>query len=147
MNIEPRYLAGLLDGEGYFGLMRRRGTENGYERQGFTPAVKIGLTAKDDYILNAIQAQYGGYIDKRGPSGSTKASTQWQLKGKAKLKPFLPIVIPYLILKQEQAELLLEFCEMPYAYRRLKDKAIWNRAVEIHERMFELKGRLPATTE
>jgi hypothetical protein len=147
MKISEEYLAGLLDGEAYFGLMPRRGMENGYERKGYHPALKMAFKNQDAEILIALKEKYGGHLNYRGYSGRSQPSTQWELKGKKALKEFLPKVIPYMILKKAQAELLLEFCEMPYAYRRLKDQTIWTRVLEIFEELKRLKYKSPATTE
>jgi predicted transcriptional regulator len=147
MNITEEYLAGLLDGEGYFGLMKRGGTNHGYQRKSYQPAIKMAFTDKDAEILYFLKDKYGGYINKSKAKGNKKSSTQWEIKGKIHLKNFLPSIIPYLILKKKQAELLLEFCEMGYIHPAKLDKTLEIRAKSIHYEMLILKGKTPATTE
>jgi hypothetical protein len=147
MKISNEYLAGLLDGEAYFGLIPRRGMENGYERKGYYPAVKMAFKNQDAEILLELHKLHGGFIHQRKAYGTTQPSTQWEVKGKKALKDFLPKVIPYMILKKRQAELLQEFCEMPYNYRRKLDQTNWNRTLVIFEELRELKCKSPATTE
>jgi hypothetical protein len=147
MKITEEYLAGLLDGEGYFGLMKRNGFEKGYRRKGYIPAVKMAFTNKDAEILYVLKEKYGGNINSSGQRGNTKPSTQWEIKSKINLKEFLPKIIPYLIIKKPQAKLLLEFCEMGYIHPMNKDKTDLNRVIEIHRELSILKGKTPATTE
>jgi len=158
MNISEAYVAGFLDGEGYFGLMKRSGTNAKYfsktqnkiviyKRHGFYPAMKVSQVKDDADILYRLQDMYGGHIHTKNSYDNHRGAVTLEIKGKKALKEFLPEIIPYLIVKKTQAELLLEFCQMDYAYRRKKDKTDWNRALEIFDELKILKGKPVATTE
>lgn len=149
MNISKEYLAGLLDGEGYFGLMTRRvKTHDGYQQQGHTPTVKMAFTTRDAQILYELHKKYGGYIYHKKAHKTSLSAIQWELKTKSKLIEFLPKIIPYLILKKEQAEILLEYCKLGNVHPKYKTYAENKKKTdEIFNRLKVLKGKLPATTE
>lgn len=147
MKISDEYLAGFLDGEGYLGLMRRRGKTDYGERHGYYAAVKTAQKEQDAKLIYAIHQQYGGYIQIKKANGTSQQAVCWETKGKLKVAEFLPKIIPYMIVKKEQAELLLEFCQLGYIHPFAKDKTALTRAVEIYEEMRRLKYKSPATTE
>lgn len=96
------YLAGFIDGEGYISL--HPSTYKG--EQYYQPVLKV--TSTDQWIVEWMQASFGGSVHYREYDNPRfRDAATWQLNGK-KLKPFLQAVAPYLRLKKEQAEILLE---------------------------------------
>lgn len=107
------YLAGLIDGEGSFVIQK-------------TPVDKISKSSRcvsDKYLayfcigmvdkapLDLIQETIGSgkVYEERVPD----RRSIWRIRfgGRVTLIPFIKELLPYLIVKKKQAELLLDFCE------------------------------------
>lgn len=97
------YLAGILDGEGtiYIGQMSDK-------RRTF---LKVIVTNTDLNLMKWLIANFGGAY--RGEQrGKYRLIYRWQPKGKKNREKLLLGVLPYLIIKREQAILALEFDRM-----------------------------------
>lgn len=113
-NITPQYIAGFFDGEGSIGIYDRPNRAAG------GVAVMTQLTqnrTKDSTALfEFLRAKYGGNISKqRTLSGRIKYN--WALHAKG-IKAFLPDILPYLVLKRDQAQILLTWLEKRPKFRR-----------------------------
>ena len=93
------YVAGYIDGEGYFGIIPN------FKKSSYREVLKI--TSVDGDIINWLQKSFGGSVHKRIFKTNSKDAYCWTLEGK-NLVPFIEKVIPYLKLKRKQAELILE---------------------------------------
>jgi len=114
MNITSQYLAGLIDGEGYLGILPSRA--KGLKHTSYEPVIKIGMTGNEVLpIFNSLINTYGGHIDTQGKKtmGNRIAYT-YILKSKIKVFNLLKDIQPYLIVKLEQSKILRSFCELPY---------------------------------
>lgn len=102
--ISRRYLAGLMDGEGYIGILPAD-KEN---RQYFKPAIKIGMTSPE--VIKGIHLLFGGqlYLSDRGNS-KHKSLLTWQAVTYNLVDKVLNYIHPYLIVKKPQADVLREF--------------------------------------
>lgn len=107
MNITPQYLAGFIDGEGCFKasiLHRRRRPE---------ASVSIEITQVNLHILELIHAEYGGTICKRsnGTNKHNKINYIYKLNWRSldDIHALLLIIAPYLICKQAQCNIILEY--------------------------------------
>lgn len=146
--ISPSYIAGLIDGEGYLGLLPCK--VKGLVNQSFEPVVKIGMTGEDcRQLFERIRATYDGTIDKRYKltKGNRQAYT-YVLKSRKKVLRLLEDIIDDLIIKQDQALLLMEFCDLPNTHSRHKSYSptALKRKIELYEELKRLK-QPPATTE
>jgi hypothetical protein len=107
------YLAGLIDGEGSFVIQKTEVEKIHKSSKSKTPKYVpyfcIGMVDKAplDLIQETISA--GKVYEERVPN----RRSIWRIRfaGRIKLIPFIKQLIPYLIVKKKQAELLLEFCE------------------------------------
>lgn len=104
------YLAGIMDGEGSFSIGRggrkpSYGHPNGYIN--YQLKVSIGNTNVDlhDWLL----ARVGGakYLGHRSKTDKHKSGFNWQLHGKDNQKKFILGVLPYLVMKINQAKVAL----------------------------------------
>jgi len=93
------YLAGYLDGEGYFGIIPV------YKKKSYTSKIKVASVDKE--IIYWLKNSYGGNVWKRKFYDNSKDAYTWTLEGK-NLLPFLEKIKPYLKIKRKQAELLIE---------------------------------------
>jgi hypothetical protein len=145
--ISPQYLAGLIDGEGYLGLLPSRA--NGLKHQSFEPVVKIGMTDDAFAVLETIRAVYNGTTETRAKKtkGNRTAYTI-TFKGKSRVKRLVSDVYPYLHVKKLQASLLLQFCDLPMTHSRHKsfDPKVLEQKIFLYDNLKRLK-QPPATTE
>jgi hypothetical protein len=98
---EIAYLAGIIDGEGCFAMHRRRGTHI------FGTQLQIGNT--DVRMLHWVREHFGGSVkfEKRSQSHH-KPMWRWA-SATSELESITRAVLPFLIVKREQAELFLAY--------------------------------------
>jgi len=117
------YTAGILDGEGYLGCWIEH---NAYRE-------RITVHMKYDKVPNWLLSHWGGYLCLRKDKSFT-----WNLSGE-KMRKMLIEVLPYMVEKRRQCQILLEFGE-------LKKQNILFQAdtpelkAEKHKLYLELKG-------
>jgi len=111
-------MAGIIDGEGHITITGARPCK--YVRPGrLNPdkswrfQINIGVTSTDKRLIDWIVGHFGGtfYADKRQQQ-NWKPAYRWRLLGRNAQEQFLLGVLPYLVLKQEQANLMLQFIRM-----------------------------------
>jgi len=90
------YTAGILDGEGYLGCWIEH---NSYRE-------RITVHMKYDKIPNWLLSHWKGYVCHRVDESFT-----WNLSGQ-KMRELLIVVLPYMVEKRRQAQILLEFGEL-----------------------------------
>ena len=98
MIITPQYWAGFFDGEGCISCSRNdKGTLH----------VSVSITNTNLSILDALARQYGGKVYFKNKY-STKHSQaySWQTQ---KYSNFISDILPFLLIKKEQALLALDF--------------------------------------
>jgi len=94
------YLAGLFDGEGTIGYYNFR------QRHEST----VMITNSDPRVMNWImdKIRYGNvHTVKKSYARRKHVVHHWRICGKPRVKDFLETIVPYLIIKRDQAELLL----------------------------------------
>ena len=141
MKISPEYIAGFIDGEAYLGIYL---TPN---KKTYITAVKVAQTAQGYEVLEYLREIYGGHIDTRtSKQPNHQDSKTWVIKSKKGILKLLEDILPFLIVKREQAELMKEYCELPILHPLYTDPKKIARGKEIAEQMLRLKRPL-ATTE
>lgn len=142
------YLAGLIDGEGYLGILPTRSKDS--KNKSFEPVIKIGMTGQLSYdYFKTLQKYYGGTVETRKtPTKGGRIAFTYVLKSKSKVLKLIKDIYPYLVVKREQGALLKEFCSLPMTHPKHKsynhDKYL--RKIEIYKKLKQLK-QPPATTE
>jgi hypothetical protein len=107
------YLAGLIDGEGSFVIMKTSVEKIAKSSRSKSPKYLayfcIGMVDKAplDLIQETINA--GKVYEERVPD----RRSMWRIRfaGRLKLMPFIENLLPYLIVKKKQAEVVLDFCK------------------------------------
>jgi hypothetical protein len=95
------YLAGVIDGEGYIYIVYTKSTQN------YLSGVYIKNT--DKKLLDFFAKYFGGNVTfHKRAKPNHKDSYQWVCNG-LKAAQLCRCVLPYLIIKRKQAELLLDF--------------------------------------
>lgn len=149
--MSPQYIAGLVDGEGYLGLIPHNHHPQ-IINAGYTPVVKVCLTGSaGKEVVEELRKLYGGSCDtrKKLTKGGRQAHT-FHLRAKKTVGKFLSDILPYLKVKSSQAILLMEFCELPYEHPKSPnfDYNIVTRRTVIYHTLKQLKQPEPlATTE
>lgn len=145
--ITPQYLAGLIDGEGYLGLLPSK--VKGLKNQSFEPVIKICLTGKSGYlVIKKLQEQFGGTMESRKIQKGKRQPWTWALKSRRKVKDFLLPIETHMLVKQDQANVLIQFCGLPNTHSNYKsfDPEIVNRKVELYHFLKYLKTAQPLAT-
>jgi hypothetical protein len=101
------YLAGLIDGKGCISIFIHN------SRPGrFTTNLEISIYQADERLMKWLTFHYGGRYYPDNKDGATRPSYTWfPPRGKDR-ELFLLSIIPYLILKKEQALLALEYLRL-----------------------------------
>jgi hypothetical protein len=126
------YLAGLFDGEGCISICERKDAKGD---NAFIFCIQITNTNTD--LMKWLVSHFGGvYYSQDGKSrkANWKPSYRWRVKGRKNEEEFLLGVLPYLVVKREQALLALEFVRL----FQVKDTT---RRLEIATKMRELNRR------
>jgi len=113
MEADLAYLAGIIDGEGsiYMRIVNN------------TVSPRLQVVNTDERLIDWLQSRYGGkrYVVTRMQRETHKPLHHWHLGAIASV-PLLKMVLPYLVLKREQAELAITAWEgrqpTPTTHRR-----------------------------
>lgn len=104
-DIDVAWAAGFLDGEGCFHIGKAK------SRNGKTLIVGRVKANQANHIdpIEKLHSLFGGQIWTRGNKTSTgKTVYEWQIQAAKDLKAAIPRLLPYLVVKKFQAELVLE---------------------------------------
>ena len=144
VDTELAYIAGFLDGEGCITLVprKKRGVHNGYFSRVF-------ISNTNESILRWVEFKLGGYVNVRKHTNphKHKRGYQWYIS-EALCESFLLLVRPYLRIKGEQADLLLEYRKTVreskhYPDRLGMDANTVKRRNELYQQMRRLNKKGP----
>ena len=154
MTISPEYIAGFIDGEGYFGLVKkaRKDCIGGYH---YTPVLKITQVTKHEKVLQEI-CNFIGYgifwkskknYWKRVGKVNCSPITSLEFRGMKRVIPIAKQLEPYLIVKKEQARLLMKLEESQIEITNKNREEIDSKRTEIYNQMRILNKRGLAETK
>jgi hypothetical protein len=132
------WAAGFLDGEGCFTLVRHKDASNPLYRLPFVGAAQLRLDP-----LERLVEILGGKITYCHSNSIGKRVNQWKLRS-YEIADAVPRVIPFLVMKKREAEIVLEFKSMVFRRGRghhYSEEEQSRRAALIHE-MDTIRGRL-----
>lgn len=131
------YLAGMIDGEGHISLLKNRQHR---ESEGFALTLNIGITNRSLPLMKWLIKEFGGVYYHRAHENQNWADRyDWSPKGKKNKEEILLGILPYLIIKREQALVALEFL-------RLDGKKNTSKRQELVARLNELNRRGKSVT-
>ena len=146
------YLAGIIDGEGTIRINRCAGDKTLRQLKRKNPIhagqISVGMTSKD--VCDLLQSVLGGSVrEERVPDGR-KVIYRWAITSRPMVIAALNKLMPYLIVKKEQAQAVLEFCE--YWPEKNVHLALTPQELQRREDAFRKVRKLnavgaPATTE
>src|SRR5438093_180238 len=104
MKLSKEYIAGILDGEGSISIRKHR-----RDRKNPSYLISVRIYNSHEGLVDAINHEYSGKIYTRAPRPtneirSRKVQYTWETKG-SMAKEMLTELLPFLIVKQHQAEL------------------------------------------
>ena len=106
--LQSAYLAGLIDGEGYIGILKvKKGDKKDWSSLRdihYVPVIKVAMTNKD--IIQWLYRSFGGTFETRKPHHNAKESYCWSMR-KHQVIDFLKYIHPYSKVKKEQIKTLL----------------------------------------
>lgn len=112
--VDAAYLAGILDGEGCISLQRyKQAGRDGEGKRGaksFGYSLTVSVEINSEAVVLWLIDLFGGNYSTRHRSGNRKRQYKWSVYGKA-CKPILEIALPYMKVKNAQAEIALDFIE------------------------------------
>jgi len=140
--MEAIWLAGVLDCDGHIGMFRRssNGVKNAVSPHYHRPVVQISQTKREliDRVCEIVGS--GKVYGKKEEGKSNLYHYRMREKGLVRV---LEAIIPYLILKKRQAQLLLKFCNRKtYNGRRIADEE-YARREAIHTELAILNRKGP----
>lgn len=105
--MSPEYLAGLFDGEGCIDVQRMY-PQAGKGRLYVRPRVRLCMADNARGFGDLLHRKFGGHILSR-KAGAKSQQDSWSLEwlSKKDMQRLLGLILPYLILKAEQAKLVL----------------------------------------
>jgi hypothetical protein len=104
------YLAGIVDTEGAIGIRDNQG-------EAFGAYVMINSTNAS--LIHWISSLFEGKVSKHEYSGKTfRDNNLWALYGKQNIENFILAILPYLVIKKEVANIVLQFVRL---------KNTWNK--------------------
>lgn len=105
------YFAGIIDGDGSIGFIINKKRR----RTNVAPRVRVSNT--DHKLAEWLGKEIGGYVGcAPAPKAGRKPCYEWIITGERNIGPLLNAILPYLIVKREKAEGILEF------YREMRSK-------------------------
>jgi hypothetical protein len=113
--VKLAYIAGIIDGEGSI-MIQRQASKSFMEQRAksgcfhphYSPGVRVGMLQREplDFIVNTTKI---GFVHEEKPYHHKRPMYRWMIRTKKEIEEFLPLVMPFLLVKKEQAELCLRF--------------------------------------
>ncbi len=111
------YLAGIIDGEGYVGVMKRKRYDD-LSKKHYQAVIKVIMTDKE--LITWLKESFGGSFEVRKfDNFKWKTSYGWTMRGQ-KTKPILEKVLPYLRVKKQQAIYCLQLLKIQEKIKRFR---------------------------
>ncbi len=105
--ITKEYLAGFIDGEGSIALYKHKDKR---VQKGYTLHPRFEINNTNEAILKAIQKEIGGKIRIKSNQKNCKIVKVIDFQDYNQIRNILEILLPILVIKKEQAKLMIEFC-------------------------------------
>jgi len=114
------YFAGLFDGEGTIRI-NKVSTIKDCLNPRYAPAISIGMS--DEKIMNLFAETFGGKLRIECVL-NRKVMYRWGTSGRKIVPQVIRKLLPYLQVKKEQANLVIDFCEKGKWRREKKTKCL-----------------------
>lgn len=145
------YLAGIIDGEGTIRIGKNMPVNPKLKYKNPKYSAHIGLGMVDDRIPLLFEKTFGAKVRiERVTRKNTRNVYRWGTSGRIGVRNILEKLYPYLILKKEQARLVMEFCDKCEA-PKARSKGVSSEQLQMREDYYQRVRELnavgaPATT-
>lgn len=135
-DIELAYIAGIIDGEGCVGI-HKCPDKRGYSRLHY---LYLCISNNNPIVIDYFQSKLGGNITKRKSHPEWNPNYKWFIRS-GKAEEVLSIVLPFLLIKKEQAKVGIEFSKIKSSTqgKRLSVEE-WNLREEYYLKIKELNN-------
>lgn len=131
LNEQPEWklgwLAGMLDGEGCIGLYHT------YHNKYYAPRVQVVNTHEPTIVAFAL-ATGMDQVSKRQPKGNRKVLYHWEIRSVDEVYSLLSKVLPYMLTRRKQAELLFEYCGYELLYGKCSAERYYIELAKLNKR-------------
>lgn len=111
--VNMAYTAGILDGDGSFSLLLHRTTTKSTWRSFYAPCIQLSNAFKG--MSEFLHENFGGSLRIKKPQKDHhKILYVWSLRSREGCKKMIEKIMPYLVLKKDQAKLILEFLNIDH---------------------------------
>lgn len=135
------YLGGLVDGEGNICIWRTESRAHDFKESGKTYGsfnLRLHIANTSLVLMKWLISNFGGvYHCKKEATERHATVYEWRPKGEGNTKRTLLAILPYLVIKREQAILALKYIDLP-------QQAPQEREI-IYQRMRQLNQKGPKT--
>ena len=138
MTLSAEYLAALIDGEGYVGIVKFSDKRHRVEHR-LTPYVQVAMTQAND-LLEEIASTFHGWLSKDIYRKNNRPIKRVTVAGHRNVKPLLNLILPHLRVKKRQAVLVLKFIINSEVGRGYNDTTL-KRQIEIYNELRLLNHR------
>lgn len=108
------YLAAMIDGEGHIAIIKnyRDGNDGHHKQSYYLYFLALGINGTDLRLMKWLVQYFGGVYYSRDRKDKWAVAYEWRPKGKKNREEILLGILPYLVIKAEQAKLALEFLRL-----------------------------------
>jgi hypothetical protein len=105
---QAAYMAGIMDGEGTFYIGNYSGNRKNGDKH-FQTVIAVATTDKSlmDWLVNVFGGSFRAYTPKQMAKNCRKQVYRWQATSN-RLLHICQIILPYLVIKKRQAEIMIE---------------------------------------
>jgi hypothetical protein len=135
------YAAGLVDGEGCICLRRQYGPKVKGRANGYSLQITIANTK--EAMINWLYEHFGALYGVR-KCVRYRVMWEWYVCGRQSVQ-FVEALLPYLVVKREQAQVLIEYLQIGGYYKRGQPfpPAVVERREVLKQRLHVLNARVP----
>ena len=135
-DLDYPYLAGLIDSEGCFRIKKWKPKD----KPNYVYAISLEIGNRRFPIFEFLMERFGGNIIFISPRANKNSSATWSISAFA-LSQLIPKILPYLIIKKQTAEKIMEFYNTTLSNggdrHSEKFKALYAENIIIRERIVQ----------
>lgn len=144
------YLAAMFDGEGTFSIYQNNGnyhaTVDGEKKQYNFTNSRVSITNTNIELMEWLVSHFGGvYYTHRRAKAVHKIAYDWRPKGKKNTEELILGILPYLVLKKQQANLVLQYIRLGNSQGTVRNDVDARRLLMIECQKLNKRGQ-PLTT-
>lgn len=141
------YIAGMFDGEGSSYIIKVKQSKQS-RCKGFYYRATVSLGSTSKQLAERLKLLFGGSWRERPPHNGTLPMYEWTLQDNKNKERFLLAVLPYLVTKVKQSQIVLNFVRLNKKPDPEKRKAMWLecQALNSKKRESDLVGDNKSTT-